>query len=135
MWTKEKVDKFINNNGFKPKETKREIKALPNILYAEEELCGLLEGFLTHGLEGGITASSQGLVIATNKRIIFFHKSKFFGVTSQVEMPLRKIVSFRYSKGVMFSKFSISTANTHTTADWCDKIDAERFNKIVNELL
>ena len=29
MWTKEKVDKFISNNGFKPKKTKREIKELP----------------------------------------------------------------------------------------------------------
>ena len=32
MWTKEKIDKFISSNGFKPKKTKREIKELPNIL-------------------------------------------------------------------------------------------------------
>ena len=135
MWTKEKVDKFIVNYGFNCKETKREIKELPNILYEKEKLCGLLEGKLTHGLEGGMTASSDGLVIATNKRIIFFHKSRFFGVISKEEMPLRMIVSCNYSKGVMFSKISFSTANTHITADWCDQKDAERFSKIVNELL
>ena len=135
MWTKEKIDKFMSINGFSPKKTKREIKELPNILYADEELCGLLEGHITHGLEGGITASSEGLVIATNKRVIFFHKSKFFGVISQQEMQLNTIVSCRYSKGILFSTISISTANNHITADWCDKQDTERFNKIVNGLL
>ena len=135
MWTKEKIDKFIDNYGFKLTKTKREIKELPNILHADEKLCGLLEGYTSHGLEGGISASSEGLVIATNKRIIFFHKSKFFGVISQQEMQLRSIVSCSYSKGVAFSKISFSTANNHITADWCDKLCAERFNKIVNELL
>ena len=45
MWTKEKVDKFIVDYGFNHRETKREIKELPNILYEEEKLCSLLEFF------------------------------------------------------------------------------------------
>jgi len=135
MWTKEKVDKFIYDYGFTAKETKREIKELPNILHAGEELCGLLEGQNSFGMEGGTTGGSNGLIIATNKRIIFFHKSRLFGVVSMQEMPLCMIVSCMYTNGVMYSTIVFSTANTHITADWCVQEAAKRFHKTVNELL
>jgi len=136
MWTKEKVEKFIVNYGFSPKETKREIKELPNILYADEELHGLLEGDLKRKLGNlGHSAGHNGLVIATNKRIIFFHKSSFLGVISRYEMPLYMITSCEYGDGFLSSGIAIFTANQQAAVDWCVKEEAKRFHKIVNELL
>jgi len=132
MWTAEKVDKFMADYGFKPKNTKSEVKELPNILQADEELRGLLDGMLKR--VNGKDLNGAGLVIATNMRIIFFRKS-IIGTVSKEDIPLRMITSSAYRKGLMMSAIAIITANNEAVVDYCENKEAERFNAIVHELL
>ena len=132
MWTKEKVDKFMADYGFKPKNTKSEVKELPNILQEGEEIHGLLEGFFKR--VSGTSSNSLGLVIASNKRIIFFRKS-IIGTVSKEEIPLRMVTSSAYRKGLIQSGIAIVAANNDAVVECFEKREAERFNKIVNDLL
>ena len=132
MWTKEKIDEFMSDYGFKPKNTKSEVKELPNILQEDEELRALLDGMLKR--VNGNDFNGAGLVIATNKRIIFFRKS-FIGTISKEEIPLRMVTSSGYRKGLMMSGVVITTANNEASVEYCDKKEAEQFNAIVQELL
>jgi len=130
MWTKEKIDSFMAGYGFKPQNTKSEVKELPNILHPDEELHGLLNGFLKQGKNN----DSLGVLIATNKRIIFYRKS-IIGTVTKEEIPIRMITSSMYRKGLMTSAVAIITANNETVVDCFDKKETERFSEIVNKLV
>lgn len=131
MWTKEKIDKFVADYGFKPSNTKSEVKELPNLLHADEELRGLLEGILTLS---GKSSNGIGLLIATNKRIIFFRKS-IIGTQTKEEYPLRQVTSSVYRKGLIMGGVGITTANNDAVIDHCVKTEAERFDRILHEVL
>ena len=111
MWTKEKLEIFIKDYGFKPNQTKSEIKELPTILHPEEKLLGLAEGLLKkiHNRD----VNGYGLVIATNKRVIFFRKS-FIGTVTKEETPISKISSASFRKGILSSSIAIVTSNNES---------------------
>ncbi|AFD06236.1 PH domain-containing protein [Solitalea canadensis] len=87
MWTSERIDEFSKSFGHKPFSTKSEMKELPNLLKADEQLLGLLEGNLKE--IHGRNVAGQGLVIVTDKRVIFFRKS-FIGTVTKEETPISK---------------------------------------------
>ena len=132
MWTKDKLESFMKNYGFKPNLTKPEIKELPEILHPEEKLLGLVEGLLKkiHNRE----ISGHGLVIATNKRVIFFRKS-FIGTVTKEETPISKISSASFRKGFLTSSIAIVTSNNESEVDNCDKILGKKFIDIVQNLI
>jgi|GEM_PF-2210483 len=132
MWTKESIEKFMVDFGFKPRKTQPEIKDLPTILYPDEKLHGLIEGVLTrvHNRE----INGNGLVIATNKRIIFFRKS-FLGIVTKEEIPITKVSSSSFRKGLMFSSVAIIASNNEAVVEYCDKDIGRRFNDTVQKLI
>ena len=132
MHTKESIDAFMQAFGFKPSSTKSEIKELPNLLSPEEKLIGLLEGWLKKIHNRDI--NGNGLVILTSKRVIFFRKS-IIGTVTKEEIPISKVSSASYRKGLMFSSVAIITSGNEAVVEQCDKTTAQRFSDEVQKLI
>ena len=132
MWTKDKLEDFMKSFGFKPNMTRPEIKELPSLLHPDEQLCGLLEGELKriHNRD----YNGNGLVIATNKRIIFFRKS-FIGTVTKEEIPVPRVSSISFRKGLIFSSVTITTASNDSVVENCDKATGKKFSDVVQSLI
>ncbi len=132
MWTKEKLESFMSSFGFKPNMTKPEIKELPSLLHPEENLLGLLEGQLKriHNRD----FNGYGLVIATNKRIIFFRKS-IIGTVTKEETPITRVSSASFRKGLLSSSIAITTSNNDSVVEHCDKTIGKKFIDVVQNLI
>lgn len=76
---------------------RKEIKELPNILWEDE----VVEGMIT-----GTYNSKIGALFTTNKRLIFVDKGLLFGLKVE-DFPYDKITSIQYETGLMFSKITI----------------------------
>ncbi len=124
MHTKESVEVFMKDFGFKPLTTKSEIKELPNLLSPEEKLLGILEGMLKKVHSRDI--NGNGIVILTNKRVIFFRKS-IIGTVTKEEIPISKISSASFRKGILSSSIAIITSGNEAVVEHCDKTVANRF--------
>ncbi|QQU04006.1 PH domain-containing protein [Myroides odoratus] len=132
MHTIESIRNFCLKIGFKPSNTNSEIKELPNILHHDEELKGLLEGSLkrVHNRD----FNGTGLAIVTNKRIIFYRKS-IIGTETKEELPLNKVSSTSYRKGLLLSSVAIISSNNEALIDNCNKIQSKVFNNTIQLLI
>lgn len=75
---------------------RREIKELPKILWEDELPEKIIQGLYNNG---------NGILVATNKRLIFIDKGMF---SLKVEdFPYDKITSIQYSTGMMFGGMDI----------------------------
>lgn len=133
MHTKESIEKFMTEYGYKPSSCKAEVKVLPNLLQPDETLHALLEGQFRN-VHGKGAASGYGLVIATNQRILSYRKS-IIGTVTQEEIPMSQITATSFRKGLMFASVMITTANNESIAENCIKSEAEKFVKVVQNLL
>lgn len=132
MWTKEKLEKFMIDFGFRPVMTKSEIKELPSLLYDEEILHAIVEGQLKRIHNRDI--NGFGIAIATNKRIIFFRKS-IIGTVTKEETPISKISSASFRKGLLSSSIAIVTSNNESVIEQCDKMVGRKFIDKVQNLI
>ncbi len=132
MWTSDKIEQFCKVYGFVPIMTKSEIKELPNILTADEQLLGLMQGGLS--AIRGKEYNGLGLIIATSKRIIFLRKS-IIGTITKEEFSLPMVTSAAYRKGLMTSSLVITAANNEAVIERCEKGAAEKFIKVVTDLI
>ena len=90
---------------------RREIKELPNILWEDEKVERVVQG--TYG--GG-----QGLLVGTNKRLVFIDKGMLGGVKVE-DFPYDKITSIQYSTGLVFGKITIFTSGNKSEIDQVEK--------------
>ncbi len=132
MWTAEKINEFMKGFGFKPSMTKAEIKELPYILHPDEHLLGLLEGMLNK-INGNII-NGHGIAILTDKRIIFYRKT-FIGTVTKEEIPIPKVSSVSFRRGVFYGAIAITTSNNEAIVDHCEKTITENFVSIVQNLI
>lgn len=132
MWTKERVENFMTEFGFKPSLTKPEIKELPSLLHPDEKLLGLLEGLLKRIHNRDV--NGNGIVIATNKRLIFFRKS-IIGTVTKEETPISRVSSASFRKGLMSSSVAITTSNNESVVEHCDKTVGKKFIEVVQNLI
>ena len=82
--------------------TKKEIKELPNILNAGENLLYITSGFLD---------GNTWLISCTDKRLLFIDKGMIFGV-KQREIPLNKVNSVMYTTGILMGTLTIMDGST-----------------------
>ncbi|ARW24614.1 hypothetical protein S101189_01178 [Pediococcus acidilactici] len=94
--------------------TKKEVKALPEILSDDEVI-----KYATSGFVDGNTV----LVVLTQKRIIFIDKGMIFGIKS-TEVPLDMINGVSYSKGLLLGKIAITNGAVTTLIEQVDKSTA-----------
>lgn len=75
----------------------KEIKELPNILWEDEKLEKMVQGFYEKG---------NGILVATNKRLVFVDKGLFYGLRVE-DFPYDKISSIQYETGILWGKIII----------------------------
>lgn len=100
---------------------RREIKELPDILWEDENVERLLQG---------IYESNNGILVATNKRVIFVDKS-LLGSLRVEDFPYDKISSIQYKVGVMFGKMTIFSSGNKAVISQVDKKLARVFGDYV----
>jgi hypothetical protein len=132
MWTYEKVQKFIKEYGFRPFNTKREIRDLAAILRPNEELISVLEGYFKK--LHNTSVNGYGLVVATDSRVIFYRRGVLNFVTMH-DIPLNKISSVSYRKGWFFSSIVITTSGKELMVNDCNKKLGYKFTEILQQKL
>lgn len=102
--------------------TKKEVKELPNIMYAGETLEYLMSGFMN---------SNTWLIVCTNKRILFLDKGLIFGC-KQLEIPLDKVNSVETSKGLLLGSIKVWDGASAMKIDNVQKFALQPFVTAVN---
>lgn len=77
--------------------TKKEMKELPMILKEDETIMYAASGFVDN---------NTWLITCTDKRLLFLDKGMVFGL-KQVEIPIEKINSISYKKGLLLGEIII----------------------------
>lgn len=79
-----------------------EVDELVNVLDKEEKIIAAAEGKYLHN-------NREGLIIGTERRIIFVDK-KFFGGVFENEFPFHRVSSVQHDTGLMFSTLKVFTS-------------------------
>lgn len=132
MHTLEDIRKFCSNFGFKPVITGSEIKQLPTVLQADEQLLAVTEGFLkeVHGRK----IAGNGVIVVTDKRVLFYRKS-IIGTETREEVPLSKVSSASIRKGMLDASIHITTSNNGAEIIHVDKKLAQKTVTIISDLI
>lgn len=108
MPTIQEVQAQIKNlDGFESFLGGREIKELPNILWDDEVVENIIQGIYNNG---------NGVLVATNRRLVFVHKGLLFGLKVE-DFPYDKISSIQYDTGILFGKLTIFTSGNKAIID------------------
>jgi hypothetical protein len=105
------------------------VKQLPEILAEGEKILCLTSGFF---------GKSNGIILCTNKRVIFYSKTTFFGFTAgaeQIETPLEKINSLQHSIGIFDGEIAIWDGSSKTRITAIDKKMVAPFVNAVNKAI
>ncbi|KAA8365703.1 MULTISPECIES: PH domain-containing protein [Leuconostoc] len=97
--------------------TKKEVKALPELLSADEIVLYATSGFVSKGTV---------LVVVTDQRLLFINKGLIYG-TDFKEIPFKHINAVSYSKGLVFAKVSITNGANVTLIEQVSKDNAPTF--------
>jgi hypothetical protein len=105
--------------------TQKEIRALPEILEAEETILGL-----TSGMRG----STTWLGVCTDRRLIFLNRGMFFGLR-QVQFPLERIQSIDHSFTILFGSISVWDGASSFTINMVMKYSIAPFVRAAQEAM
>lgn len=98
---------ICNLDGFETFLGRKEIKELPNILQADEKVENIIQGTYNNG---------NGILVATNKRLVFVDKGILFGLKVE-DFPYDKISSIQYETGILLGKLTIFTSGNKAIVD------------------
>lgn len=104
---------------------RKEIKELPNILAADEQIDNIVQGAYNKG---------QGILVSTNRRLVFVDKGLLYGLKVE-DFPLDKISSIQYETGILFGKIKIHTSGNVSLIEDIDKSAARKFAEFVRDKL
>ncbi len=100
---------------------RREINELPNILWEDEVVEKIVQGSYAKGI---------GVLVATNKRLIFVDKG-LMGKIRVEDFAYDKISSIQYSTGIVFGKITIFTSGNKADIENVEKQQARGFSEYV----
>lgn len=98
---------------------RREVKELPNILWDDEEVLDLVQGFYNNG---------TGILVATQKRLLFVDKGLLGGLKVE-DFPLDKISSLQYSTGMLLGEITVFTSGNKAIIKNVDKVQTRTFSE------
>jgi len=96
---------------------RREVKELPNILWDDEQVLDLVQGFYNN---------SPGILVATQKRLLFVDKGMLGGLKVE-DFPLDKISSLQYSTGMLLGEITAFTSGNKAIIKNVDKSQTRTF--------
>ena len=120
---KEIQDQIKFSDGTSKLLARGEIKELPNILWGDETVENMVQGYYSNG---------NGILVATNRRLVFVYK-KFLGGVKVEDFPYDKISSIQYETGMVLGKITIFTSGNKAditqiekkqTRDFCESVRA-----------
>lgn len=118
MPTLEQVKTQISSiNGVEKFLAGKEVKQLPNILWEDE----LIEKFTS-----GTYNNGHGILVATNKRLIFVDKGMIFGLRVE-DFPYDKITSIQYKTGLLFGEITIYASGNNAVINNMNKQQTKDF--------
>lgn len=101
----------------------KEIKELPNILEEGETVKKVAKGFYEQ---------RDGILVATNKRLIFIHKGVLFGFGIE-DLTYDKLTSVQHKLDPTFGTITILTSDDRMDIQRVDKKQAISFSKYARE--
>ena len=101
--------------------TRGEIKELPDILWKDESIENIVQGFYSNG---------KGILVATNKRLVFVNKKFLSGVKVE-DFPYEKISSIQYETGLLDGKITIFTSGNRLEITRIEKKQTRIFSEAV----
>lgn len=96
---------------------RREISELESILISDEKLFALTQGTYNNG---------NGILVGTNKRLIFIDKGLIFGLKIE-DFGLDKITSIQYESGLLLASIKILASGNIAKIENVDKAEAKDF--------
>lgn len=96
-----------NLGGFESYLGRKEIKELPSILWEDECVENIIQGTYNNG---------NGILVATNRRLVFVDKGFLFGLKVE-DFPYDKISSIQYETGILMGKLTIFTSGNKAIID------------------
>ncbi|WP_457599813.1 PH domain-containing protein [Hydrogenivirga sp.] len=119
------VKQMESLDGIEKLLVRKEIKELPNILREDEKIEAVVQG---------IYNDRNGLLIATNERLIFIDKS-LLGKVKVEEFPYEKVTSVKYEKGWFLGSVKIYASGNTAEIEQVIKKKVQPFVDKVNELI
>lgn len=104
---------------------RREIAELPAIIQEDEEIFGLVQGVYNGG---------QGILVATNKRLLFIDKGIVYGLKVE-DFGLDKITSIQYESGLIFADIKIMASGNVAKIQNVEKSSGRIFSEKVRAKL
>ena len=98
-----------------------EIKELPSILWKDESVENIVQGYYSDG---------NGILVATNKRLVFVYK-RFLGGVKVEDFPYDKISSIQYETGMLLGKITIFTSGNKAEITQIEKKQTRIFCEAV----
>ncbi len=96
---------------------RKEIAELGAIIADNEEMFGLVQGTYNNG---------QGILVATNKRLIFVDKGLIYGLKVE-DFGLDKVSSIQYETGIIFADIKIMASGNTAKIEYVEKGAARSF--------
>ena len=98
-----------------------EIKELPSILWEDEKVEKITSGMYNNG---------NGILVATNKRLIFVDKGMLYGLRVE-DFPYEKITSIQYEIGLLMGKITIFASGNRADITHAGKASVRGFSEHV----
>lgn len=113
--------KSLGMDGFSAYLGRKEINKLPEIMIEGEEFEHIIQGMYK---------DKQGVLVATNLRLIFIDVGFLYG-SSVEDFGYDKITSLQYETGLLFGKITILASGNKAVIDKLQKIPAKQFSDLV----
>lgn len=104
----------------------KEINILPQVLWEDEKIEGLIQGWYQ---------DKAGVLVATDRRLIFVDKGWLFGMHVE-DFPYDKVTSVQYDQGVIFGRVTIFAAGNQAIIEKVNNAAARAFaNRIRTKMI
>lgn len=104
---------------------RKEINELPQILDEKEEIDGIIQGTYNKG---------QGILVSTNRRLVFIDKGLLYGLKVE-DFPLSRITSIQYETGIIFGKLKIYASSNVAEIDNAENSRVRQFAEFIRNKL
>lgn len=104
---------------------RREIKALPDILWDNENIENIVQGFYKSG---------NGILVATDRRLVFVSKGMIYGLDVE-DFPYEKITSVQYKTGLLMGRITIFASGNKADISNIEKKSAKNFGDYIQAKL
>lgn len=124
MTTIEDINQKIKETGAKIDFlVKSDINSIPGLLSNDEVFENVIQG---------IYNKRHGILVSTNKRLIFIHKKLIGGITVE-DFPLSKISSIQYNIGLIYGDVKIFASGNTATIEHVNKSNTKTFCEQVKQ--